>query len=53
MEGCDYLLHVASPISLERQDEDYFIKPAIDGVNRALKKEKSEGENMCQKLQNL
>ena len=24
MEGCDYLLHVASPISLERQDEDYF-----------------------------
>lgn len=36
MEGCDYLLHVASPISLERQDEDYFIKPAINGVNRAL-----------------
>ena len=36
MAGCDYLLHVASPISLERTDEDYFVKPAIDGVNRAL-----------------
>jgi dihydroflavonol-4-reductase len=36
MEGCDYLLHVASPISLDRTDEDYFVKPAIDGVNRAL-----------------
>jgi dihydroflavonol-4-reductase len=36
MEGCDYLLHVASPISLERTDEDYFVQPAIDGVNRAL-----------------
>ena len=36
MEGCDFLLHVASPISLERTDEDYFIQPAIDGVKRAL-----------------
>ena len=36
MEDCDYLLHVASPISLERTDEDYFVQPAIDGVNRAL-----------------
>ena len=36
MEGCDFLLHVASPISLERTDEDYFVQPAIDGVKRAL-----------------
>ena len=36
MEGCDYLLHVASPISLDNQDEDYFVMPAIEGVNRAL-----------------
>ena len=36
MEGCDFLLHVASPISLERTDEAYFIQPAIDGVKRAL-----------------
>ena len=36
MEDCDYLLHIASPISLERTDEDYFVQPAVDGVNRAL-----------------
>ena len=43
MAGCDYLLHVASPISLERTDEDYFVKPAIDGVNRALSFAKKHG----------
>ena len=26
MEGCDYLLHVASPIALENHDEDFFCK---------------------------
>jgi dihydroflavonol-4-reductase len=36
MEGCDFLIHVASPISLERTDEAYFVQPAIDGVKRAL-----------------
>ena len=48
MAGCDYLLHVASPISLERTDEDYFVKPAIDGVNRALSFAKKHGvEKSC------
>ncbi|MFL2708051.1 MAG: SDR family oxidoreductase [Gammaproteobacteria bacterium] len=37
MEGCDYLLHVASPIALENHDEDFFVKPAVAGVKRALK----------------
>ena len=36
-EGCDYLLHVASPIALENHDEDFFVKPAVAGVNRAMK----------------
>ena len=36
IHGCDYVLHVASPISLEEQDEDYFVKPAVAGVKRAL-----------------
>jgi len=36
MNGCEYVLHVASPISLEDQDEDYFVKPAVAGVKRAL-----------------
>ena len=31
MEGCDYLLHVASPIALENHDEDFFVKPAVAG----------------------
>ena len=35
--GCDYLMHVASPIALENHDEDFFVKPAVAGVNRALK----------------
>ena len=29
MAGCDYLLHVASPISLERTDEDYFVNQPL------------------------
>lgn len=37
MEGCDYLLHVASPIALENHNEDFFVKPAVEGVKRALK----------------
>ena len=36
-EGCDYLLHVASPIALENHDEDFFVKPAVAGVKRAFK----------------
>ena len=37
MEGCDYLLHVASPLALENHTEDYFVKPAVAGAKRALK----------------
>ncbi len=37
MEGCDYLIHVASPIALEIKSEDFFVKPAVAGVKRALK----------------
>ena len=37
MEGCDYLLHIASPIALENHNEDFFVKPAVAGVKRAFK----------------
>ena len=43
MEGCDYLLHVASPLALENHTEDYFVKPAVAGVKRALKFAKKHG----------
>ena len=43
MEGCDYLLHVASPIALESHSEDFFVKPAVAGVKRALKFAKKHG----------
>ena len=43
MEGCDFLLHVASPISLEHTDEEYFVQPAVNGVKRALKYAKKHG----------
>ena len=36
MSGCDYLLHVASPIALENHNEDFFVKPAVAGVKRAM-----------------
>ncbi len=35
--GCDYVLHVASPLGYERvTDEDTFIRPAVDGTLRVL-----------------
>ena len=37
MAGCDYLLHVASPISISNKDEEFFVGPAVAGVNRAMK----------------
>lgn len=36
-EGCDYLMHVASPFSSKAQtDENELIKPAVQGTLRAL-----------------
>lgn len=37
MKGCDYLLHIASPLSVKAYDDDYFVKPAVAGVKRAFK----------------
>lgn len=37
MEGCDYLLHIASPLSVKAYDDDFFVKPAVAGVKRAFK----------------
>ena len=34
---CNYLLHVASPISISTKDEEFFVGPAVAGVNRAMK----------------
>ena len=36
MQGCDYLLHIASPLALQNYEEDYFVKPAVEGAMRAL-----------------
>jgi len=37
VEGCDYVLHVASPFILEvPSDEDVLIRPAVDGTLRVL-----------------
>ena len=37
MEGCDYLLHVASPLGVaEPKDPDVLIKPAREGARRAI-----------------
>jgi dihydroflavonol-4-reductase len=44
MEGCDYVLHVASPyVSSEPKDENDLIKPAVEGTQRALKAAKKAG----------
>ena len=37
MEGCDYLMHVASPLALANHGEEFFVGPAVSGVKRALK----------------
>ena len=37
VDGCDYVLHVASPFILEvPSDEDVLIRPAVDGTLRVL-----------------
>jgi dihydroflavonol-4-reductase len=44
MEGCDYVLHVASPfVTSEPKDENDLIKPAVEGSQRALKAAKRAG----------
>ena len=44
MEGCDYVLHVASPfVTSEPKDENELIKPAVEGTQRALKAAKKGG----------
>ena len=44
MEGCDYVLHVASPyITSEPKDENELIKPAVEGTQRALTAAKKAG----------
>ena len=38
VKGCEYILHVASPFSVEvPSHEDEYIKPILDGTLRALK----------------
>ncbi len=44
MEGCEYVMHVASPfVSSEPKDENELIKPAVEGTQRALKAAKKAG----------
>ncbi len=44
MKDCQYVLHIASPyINFEPKDENIYIKPAVDGTERALKSAKKAG----------
>ena len=44
MEGCDFVLHVASPfVNSEPKDENLYIKPAVEGTLRALNAAKNAG----------
>ena len=44
MKGCEYVLHVASPfINKEPKDENLYIKPAVEGTQRALRAAKKAG----------
>jgi len=44
MEGCDYVLHIASPFVVKApKDENELIKPAVEGTLRALKAAKKAG----------
>lgn len=44
MQGCEYVLHVASPFVMhEPKDENLYIKPAVEGTLRALKTAQKAG----------
>lgn len=44
VKGCQYVLHVASPISLKiPKDENEMIRPAVEGTLRVLKAAKDAG----------
>jgi dihydroflavonol-4-reductase len=44
LRGCDYVLHVASPIFLRvPKDENEMIKPAVEGTLRVLKAAREAG----------
>ncbi len=43
LQGCTYLLHVASPTQHDVADENDVIRPAVDGVLRVLKAAKRAG----------
>ncbi|MEQ9440275.1 MAG: aldehyde reductase [Cyclobacteriaceae bacterium] len=46
VEGCTYVLHVASPIHLQApKDENEMITPAVDGTLRVLKAARNAGVN--------
>ena len=45
-KDCTYVLHVASPILTKDKDPDALIKPAVEGLMRALK---SSIKNMPEK----
>jgi dihydroflavonol-4-reductase len=36
MAGCDYVLHVASPLAADASDAESFIRPAREGARRVL-----------------
>ena len=40
--GCEYVLHVASPLTATR-DEEQVIRPAVDGVRRVLRASRDAG----------
>ena len=37
LKGCEYVLHVASPVIPGDVDEDSLVKPAVEGMTRCLK----------------
>jgi dihydroflavonol-4-reductase len=44
MEGCDFVLHIASPFVVKvPKDENELIKPAVEGTLRALRAAKKAG----------
>lgn len=44
MEGCTYVLHVASPfVTSEPKDENELVQPAVEGTLRALRAAKKAG----------
>ena len=43
VKGCTYVIHTASPVPAESQDEEFYIRPAVNGTLNVLRAAQAAG----------